>query len=419
MSAAPTSGATAAPFDAAALRAQFPQLDPAAGGAAIAFLDSAATTQKPRAVLDAERGFYERHYGAVARGVYRLSAEATELYEAARGKVARFLGASSPDEIVFVRGTTEAINLVAASWGPANVGEGDEILVTALEHHSNLVPWQLLAERQGARLVVAPLDGRGDVPLEGIERALAGGRVRLVAAAHVSNALGTKLDVARIAGLAHAAGALLLVDGAQSVPRLPLSVADLACDFFAFSGHKAYGPNGIGALWARASILAAMPPYQGGGGMVERVTFERTTYLAAPHRFEAGTPAAPQAHGLGVALEWIERTGRETIHRHEAALLAELCGRLDELSGVRRIGDAQERVGVVSFVVDGVHAHDIGTVLDAAGVAVRAGHHCAQPAMAHFGVPATVRASLGAYSTRDDVDRLIAAVARAVERFAR
>jgi len=419
VSSTPARETTAAALDAEALRTEFPQLDIASGGADVAFLDSAATTQKPRVVLDAERDFYERHYGAVARGVYRLSAEATALYEASRGKVARFLGAGSPEEVVFTRGTTEAINLVAASWGPANLGEGDEILLTGLEHHSNLVPWQLLAERQAARLVVAPLDGRGDVPLEGIERALASGRVRLVAVAHVSNALGTRLDIARIAGLAHAAGAVLLVDGAQSAPRLPLSVAELGCDFFAFSGHKAYGPNGIGALWARRDLLATMPPYQGGGGMVERVTFERTTYLAAPHRFEAGTPAAPQAHGLGAALEWIERVGRRAIHEHESALLEETCRRLDELPGVRRIGDAPERVGVVSFVVDGVHAHDVGTVLDAVGVAVRAGHHCAQPAMAHFDVPATVRASFGAYSTAGDVERLIAAVRRAAERFAR
>ena len=411
--------ALAAPsrYDVVAVRAQFPLL--AASGHALAFLDSAATTQKPAAVLDAEQSFYRESYGAIARGVYRLSAEATQLYEAARGKVARFLGARSAGEIVFVRGTTEAINLVAASWGRANLRAGDEILVTGLEHHSNLVPWQLAAEATGARVVAAPIDGHGDVPLEGIAARLASGRVRLVAVAHVSNSLGTLLPVAEICRMAHAAGAIALVDGAQSAPRLPVDVVELGCDVFVFSGHKAYAPNGIGVLWARSELLAAMPPYQGGGGMIREVTLERTTYAEPPQRFEAGTPAGPQAHALGVALDWIAALGRDAVHAHESRLVERAARELAAIPGVRLIGTPAARVGLVSFVVDGAHGHDVGTVLDAAGVAVRAGHHCAQPVMAAFGVPATVRASFGAYSTDGDVDRLLQATRRAVELLAR
>jgi cysteine desulfurase/selenocysteine lyase len=407
-------------LDVAAVRAEFPLLaGAAASGRPLAYLDSAATTQKPRVVLDELAAFYERHYGAVARGVYRLSAEATGLYEAARRKLARFVGAASPEEVVFVRGTTEAINLVAASWGRANLRPGDEILVTGLEHHSNIVPWQLAAEATGARLAVAPIDERGELPLAGVERALTSGRVRLVAVAHVSNALGTLVPVTEVARLAHAAGAVVLVDGAQSAPRLQVDVAALGCDFFAFSGHKLYGPNGVGVLWGRRELLAAMPPYQGGGGMIERVTFERTTYAPPPQRFEAGTPAAPEAHALGVAAEWLAGKGLATVAAHEAALVELAARRLAETPGVRLIGTPRERVGLVSFVVAGAHAHDVGTVLDAAGVAVRAGHHCAQPAMARFGVPATVRASFGIYNDEEDVERLVAAVAKAGELLAR
>jgi len=404
----------AAALDFAALRREFPLLDrAAAAGRPLVYLDSAATTQKPRAVLDAERDFYERCYGAIARGVYRLSAEATALYEAARGKAARFLGAAAADEVVFVRGTTEAINLVAASWGRANLGPGDEILLTGLEHHSNIVPWQLAAAATGARIVVAPIDDRGEVPLEGVARALGSGRVRMAAVAHVSNALGTVLPVAEITRLAHAAGALVLVDGAQSAPRMPIDVAALGCDFFAFSGHKIYGPNGVGVLWGRRQLLAAMPPYQGGGGMIEEVRFERTTYAPPPQRFEAGTPAGPQAHALGVALEWLAAKDLAAVSAHEEALARGAAERLAALAGVRLIGTPRARAGVVSFVVEGAHAHDVGTVLDAAGVAVRAGHHCAQPAMRAFGVPATARASFGIHNGGDDVDALVAAVERA------
>jgi cysteine desulfurase/selenocysteine lyase len=406
-------------LDVAAARREFPLFDrPDRGGLPVAFLDSAATTQKPRVVLDALEDYYLRSYGAIARGVYRLSAEATARYEAARGRVARYLG-GQPGEVVFVRGTTEAINLVAASWGRANLAAGDEVLLTGLEHHSNIVPWQLAAESTGARLVVAPIDGRGDVPLEGIERALASGRVRMVAVAHVSNALGTLLPIAEIARLAHAAGALVLVDGAQSAPRMPIDVVALGCDFFAFSGHKAYGPNGVGVLWGRGELLAAMPPYQGGGGMIQQVTFERTTYAAPPQRFEAGTPAGPEAHALGVALDWLVAHDLEAVAAHEDALLARAVEALAAIPGVRLIGAPRRRSGVVSFVLDAAHAHDVGTVLDASGVCVRAGHHCAQPAMASFGVPSTVRASFGIYNDVEDVERLVAAVRRAAAMFAR
>jgi len=415
-----TSAATAATLDLAAVRAEFPALAlPGRDGRTVAYLDSAATTQKPEVVLAALREFYAEHYGAIARGVYRWSAEATALYEQARRRVAGYLGASSAEEVVFVRGTTEAINLVAASWGRRNLRPGDEILLSGLEHHSNLVPWQLAAEATGARVVVAPLDDSGDVPLDGIERALASGRVRMVAVAHVSNSLGTRLPVAEIARRAHAAGALVLVDGAQSAPRMAIDVRRLGCDFFAFSGHKTYGPNGVGVLWGRGELLAAMPPYQGGGGMIETVTFERTTFAAPPQRFEAGTPAGPEAHGLGVALEWLAGKDLAAVERHEAELLAAAESRLTAIPAVRLVGTAPQRAGVLSFVVERAHAHDVGTVLDAAGVAVRAGHHCAQPVMSHFGVAATVRASFGIHNGLDDVERLAAAVDRAARLLAR
>lgn len=408
-------------YDAAAVRARFPLLAAADRGETrpLAYLDSAATSQKPDLVLAALDGYYRESYGAIARGVYALSAEATRLYEEARGKVARFLGADGSDEVVFTRGTTESINLVAASWGRANLAPGDEILVTGLEHHSNLVPWQLVAEATGAKIVAAPIDARGDVPLEGIEERLRSGRARVVAVAHVSNALGTLLPVAAIARLAHEAGAILVVDGAQSAPRLPVDVAALGCDAFVFSGHKAYAPNGIGVLWARRELLAAMPPYQGGGGMIREVTLERSTFADPPHRFEAGTPVGPEAHALGVALDWLDALGRVEIAEHEARLVERAARELAALPRVRLIGEPCERVGIVSYVIESTHAHDVGTVLDVENVAVRVGHHCAQPAMAWFGVPATVRASFGVYSTDDEVDRLVRATRRAAELLAR
>jgi len=418
MSEVPVTTAAVDGYDVAAVRAEFPAFEAWSAEGPRAFLDNAATTQKPRVVLAALERAYVARYGAIARGVYRLSAEATEDYEAARGRIARFLGGEA-SEVVFVRGTTEAINLVAASWGGAHLREGDEILVSGLEHHSNLVPWQLVAKATGARLVVAPIDERGELEPGALERGLSSGRVRLVAVAHVSNALGTVLPVVEIVERAHAAGARVLLDAAQSAPRLPLDVRALGCDFLAFSGHKAYGPSGIGALWGRAELLAAMPPYQGGGGMIRTVRFEESTFEDPPRRFEAGTPAGPEAVGLAAALDWLDRLGRERVAAHEDRLLTRAVERLTVIPGVRLIGTARERAGVVSFVLDGVHAHDVGTVLDAEGVAVRAGHHCAQPVMDRFGVPATVRASFGAYNTEQEVDALGEAVERARRLLAR
>jgi cysteine desulfurase/selenocysteine lyase len=400
-----------ATLDVAAVRRRFPALAPE--GEPVVYLDSAATSQKPDLVIEALRRAYSGSYGAIARGVYRWSAEATAAYERARARVARYLGASAPEEVVFVRGTSEAINLVAASWGGANLAAGDEVLATELEHHSNLVPWQLVAERRGARVVAAPVDDRGELDLEALERRLASGRVRMVALAHVSNALGSVLPVARVAALARAAGALTLVDGAQSAPRMPVDVAALGCDFYAFSGHKAYGPNGIGVLWGRRALLQSMPPWQGGGGMIREVAFERTTYEDPPRRFEAGTPAAPEAVALAAALDWLDGLDRQAIDEHERGLVELASRRLDEIPGLRRIGAARQRTGLVSFVLDGIHAHDVGTVLDAEGIAVRVGHHCAQPLMARFGVVATVRASFAVHTTAEEIETLARAVDRA------
>ncbi len=406
-----------APFDVERVRADFPILARRVHGHPLVYLDNAATTQKPRQVLDAVARCWSEHYANVARGVHTLSQEATAAYEAARATVARFIGAPSPSEVVFVRGTTEAINLVAASWGRRHVAAGDEVLVTGLEHHSNIVPWQLLCEERGARLVVAPLDDRGDVIAEEYERRLSP-RTRIVALAHVSNALGTVLPVRRMADLAHAAGAVVVVDGAQGAPHLPVDVAALGCDFYAFSGHKLYGPSGIGALWGRGELLAAMPPYQGGGGMILSVTFAGTEFAPPPQRFEAGTPAIEGAVGLAAAIDYLEGIGRERAAAWEKELLDYAVERLAEVPGLTLIGTPRQRASVVSFALAGAHPHDVGTVLDRHGIAVRAGHHCAQPVMERFGVPATTRVSVGIYNRREEIDALIAAVGEAAELFA-
>jgi cysteine desulfurase/selenocysteine lyase len=411
--------ATATAYDVARVRGQFPLL--AAPGArrdrpALAYLDNAATTQKPEAVLAAMDRFYRERYGPVARGVHRLSAEATGAYEAARARAARFLGAGEAGEIVFVRGTTEAINLVAASFARPRLAPGDEILVTELEHHSNIVPWQLACEATGARLVPVPISESGEVDPDEFSRRL-GPRTRMAAVAQVSNALGTVLPVVELARRAHAAGVPILVDGAQSAPHQPVDVAALGCDFFAFSGHKVYGPTAIGVLWGRRELLAAMPPWQGGGGMIRSVEFERTTYDDPPRRFEAGTPAVVEAIGLAAALDWIDGLGRAAVGAWETALAERARRGLAAIPGVRLIGEARERGPVVSFVVDGIHAHDLGTALDHHGIAVRAGHHCAQPVMRRFGVPASVRASFAAYNEPAEVDRLLAAVEQACRLF--
>lgn len=403
-------------YDLDRVREDFPILSRQVNERPLVYLDNAASTQKPRAVLDALAGCYGGYYSNVERGVHTLSQLSTEAREQARETVRRFLGAERADEIVFVRGTTEAINLVACSWGGQSLGPHDEILITGLEHHSNLVPWQALCERQGARLRVAPLDDRGEVILEEFERLLSD-RTRMVAVAHVSNALGTINPVREMADLAHRRGALVLVDGAQGVPHLQVDVRALGCDFYAFSGHKVYGPSGIGALYGRADLLAAMPPWQTGGGMVHAVTFEKTTFAPPPHRFEAGTPFIEGAIALGAALDYVERIGLPAIAAWESELLAHATERLQEIRGLRMIGTARHKAAVASFAMEGIHPHDVGTILDQEGIAVRAGHHCAQPVMARFGVPATTRASFGLYNRMEDVDALIAALHRAREIF--
>jgi len=393
-------------FDVQRIRKDFPILDQEVNGRPLAYLDNAATAQKPRAVIETLVRFYERDNGAVHRAVHRLGERSTEAYEGARRTVARFLGAADPSEVVFVRGTTEGINLVAGSWGPENVGSGDEILVTQMEHHSNIVPWQLLCQRVGARLRVLPVEDDGALAMGELD-ALLSPRTKLVAVSHVSNVLGTLAPVREIAERAHAVGALVAVDGAQSVPHLPVDVGALGCDFFAFSGHKVFGPTGIGALWARRELLDAMPPWQGGGGMIASVRFEETTFAPSPGRFEAGTPNAADAAGLAAALDYVESVGRERIAAWEKELLVYAQEQMANVPGLRILGTAPGKASVISFVMEGVHAHDLGTILDTEGVAVRAGHHCAQPLMERFGLTATARASLALYNTREDVDALV------------
>lgn len=396
-------------------RADFPGMRTGTGGD-WHYLDTAATAQKPQVVLDAVARAMGQDYATVHRGVYARSANMTLAYEAARRRVARFIGAASDQEIVFVRGATEGINLVASSWGNANIGAGDRILLSLLEHHSNIVPWQLLAERVGAHIDVLPLTGDGRIDLDAMAAMIRPGH-KLVALAHVSNVLGSVLDVRRASDIAHDVGAKILIDGCQAVPRLPVDVQALDCDFYVFSAHKLYGPTGIGVLWARQELLDAMPPYQGGGSMIDRVTFEKTTYAPAPTRFEAGTPAIVEALGLHAAIDYVEGIGLDVIHAHEAALLREARDALSALNSVRLFGP-EDSAGILSFEVEGVHPHDVGTILDEEGVAIRAGHHCAQPLMAHLGVPATARASFGIYSDSSDVEALVKGIERVRKIFA-
>lgn len=379
------------------------------------YLDTAATAQKPQAVIDAIASGYGERYATVHRGVYTRSAEMTLAYEAARGRVAAFIGAASESEIVFTRGATEAINLVANSWGNGEIGAGDRIMLSQLEHHSNIVPWQLLAERVGAEIDVAPLTEEGLIDLDAMESMLTE-RHKLVALAHVSNVLGSKLNVRRAADLAHDVGAKLLLDGCQAVPRMTVDVAALDCDFYVFSAHKLYGPTGIGVLWARSDILDAMPPWEGGGSMIDKVTFERTTYAPAPQRFEAGTPHIVGALGLHAAIDYVSAIGLDAIHVQETALVAEARDALSQINSVRLFGP-EDSAGIVSFGIEGVHPHDIGTILDEEGVAIRAGHHCAQPLMSYLGVDATARASFGVYNNRDDVAALVQGIERVTRIF--
>jgi cysteine desulfurase/selenocysteine lyase len=414
VSAAGESLAPSAGCDALTIRADFPILSTRRAGKRLVYLDSASSAQKPRAVLDAIENCYATSYANVHRGVYELSETATRAYESVRGLTGRFIGASDRREIVFTKNVTEAINLVATSWGRSNLSSGDEILVSEMEHHANIVPWQLLCEQLGAVLRVAPITDRGEIDVEAFEAALTP-RTKLVAIAHVSNVLGTVNPIRELCSLAHEHGALVLVDGAQGVPHLPVDVRELGCDFYGFTAHKLFGPTGVGVLWGRLSLLDAMPPYQGGGGMIESVSFEGTSYAEAPYRFEAGTPNIAGVAGLGAAIEYVNAIGLDAISKCEHELLGYANERLAEIEGLRIIGTAPHKVGVISMVLDYAHPHDIATVLDTEGVAVRAGHHCAQPLMRRYGVPATARASFSMYNTREDVDRLVLALQKVRE----
>jgi len=402
------------PLDVARVRRDFPIFGRTVRGKPLVYLDNANSTQKPRSVIETERRFYETGYANVHRGVYLLSQEATEAYDRARARAARFIGAASPNEIVFVRGTTEAINLVAASWGRRSLGPGDEVLVSGMEHHSGIVPWQLVCEERGAALRVIPVTDDGELDLEAAE-GLFSPRTRIVSLIHVSNALGTVNPVEAIVALARERGVPVLLDGAQAISHGPVDVQALGCDFYAFSGHKLFGPTGIGVLWGRESLLDAMPPYQGGGNMIHTVTFEKTTFAPLPFKFEAGTVHIAGALGLHAAMDYVSSLSWPAIEAYERTLVERMLARLAEVEGVRLLGAPRRRVGVVSLNLDGVHPHDAGTVLDSEGIAIRAGHHCAQPLMARFGVPAAIRASLSFYNTPEDCDALASGLRKAIE----
>ena len=403
-------------FDVEAMREQFPILTVRPYGKPLAYLDSAATSQKPQAVIDAMSRFFSRDNANVHRGVHYLSERATEAYEGARVKAQGFLNASEVEEIVFTSGTTGAINLVAETYGAAHLGEGDEVLITEMEHHSNIVPWQMLCERTGAQLRVAPISDTGELLVDEL-KALIGERTKLVAITHVSNVLGTVNPIREVTEIAHAAGARVLVDGAQAAPHLPIDVQALGCDFYALSGHKMYGPTGIGVLYGRRELLEEMPPYQGGGDMILSVSFEKTVYNNAPYKFEAGTPNLVGVVGLGVAIDFLTGLDREALAAHEHDLLAYGTEALLLVPGIRLVGTAPAKQSILSFVLDGVHPHDIGTILDREGVAIRTGHHCAQPLLSRLGLSATARASLACYSTRAEIDALVAGLETVQEAF--
>lgn len=403
-------------FDIEKIRSDFPILGRKVYDRPLVYLDNAATTQKPRCVVDAMSEEYFSVNANVHRGVHFLSQQATDLHEAARERVARFIGAASSSEIVFTRGTTESLNLVASSFSEAFLREGDEVLLTVMEHHSNIVPWQLVRERKGIVLKVIPINDAGEVDLEAYEK-LFTPRTRLVAVTHVSNVLGTVNPVKQMAAVAHAHGARILVDGAQSVPHFSVNVQDIDCDFLTFSGHKVYGPTGIGVLYGKEELLDRMPPYQGGGEMISRVTFEHTTFERLPFKFEAGTPDYVGAHGLGVALDYVEQLGMENIHLHERELTRYAMEQLSLIPGMRLFGTAAEKDAVVAFTVGDIHPLDLGTLLDRLGIALRTGHHCAQPLMARFGVESMARASFALYTTRAEIDALVSAIDRVRKMF--
>lgn len=409
-------GSRARRFDVAGIRADFPILHEKVRGKNLVYLDNAATSQKPQAVIDAVSRYYAEQNSNIHRGVHYLSEKATQDYEAVRSRIQHFIHARDSREIIFARGTTEGINLVAATYGRANVRQGDEVLVTALEHHSNIVPWQLLCEEKGAKLRVAPINDAGEVRLEEFERLL-GDKTKLVAIAHVSNALGTVNPVKRMIHLAHSKGIPVLVDGAQAVPHAKVDVVDLNCDFYVFSGHKMFGPTGIGVLYGKSDLLSNMPPYQGGGDMIKSVTFEKTIYNDLPYKFEAGTPNIGGTMGLGAAVDYLNRLDWELITLHERELLEYATKAVSQIPRVRVIGTAKEKASVLSFVLEGVHPHDIGTILDQEAIAVRTGHHCAQPVMDRFNIPATVRASFAFYNTTEEVDALGGGLQKVIEVF--
>ncbi len=403
-------------FDVEAARRQFPILTRMVHGKPLAYLDNGASAQRAQCVIDAVDDYERRHHANIHRGVHTLSQEATALYESARDRVARFINARSRSEIIFVRGTTEAINLVAQSYARPMLRTGDEVLITHLEHHANIVPWQMVCEQTGATLIVAPMDARGEVHLDAVV-SLMNARTKILACAHVSNALGTILPVRRIVAAAKARGITTLIDGAQAISHMPVDVQELGCDFYAFSGHKMYGPTGVGVLYGREQLLDRMPPWQGGGEMILSVTFAKTTYNALPNKFEAGTPNISGGIGLGAAVDFLSGMDLDAAHAHEEALLRHATATLNKIHGLRIVGTAPEKASLVSFVVDGVHPHDLGTILDEDGIAVRTGHHCAMPVMDFFKVPATARASFAFYNTFDEIDRLAAGIERARKMF--
>jgi cysteine desulfurase/selenocysteine lyase len=404
------------PLDVEALRRDFPILSRKVHGKPLVYLDNAATTQKPTVVIEAPADMYRNAYGNIHRGVHELSVAATDAYEAAREKARAFVNAAEAREIVFVRGTTEGINLVAQTFGRQRVGEGDEVVITALEHHSNIVPWQMVCEEKKAHLKVIPIDRTGEVKVDELERLLTP-RTRIVSVAHVSNALGTLVPVQRIVEIAHSRGIPVLIDGAQAVPRLAVDVRAIGADFYTFSSHKMYGSTGVGVLYGRAELLEEMPPYQGGGDMISSVTFEKTTWNVLPYKFEAGTPNIAGAVGFGAAVDYLSAIGIENVTAHEEELLAHATRELSALAGLKVIGTAREKIGVLSFTLDGVHPHDVGTVLDQEGIAIRTGHHCAQPVMEFFGIPATARASLALYNTRGEIDALTEGIRKVLRMF--
>jgi cysteine desulfurase/selenocysteine lyase len=395
------------PFDVRKIREDFPILRRRVHGKPLVYLDNAATAQKPQAVLDALMRYYVEECSNIHRGVHHLSEIATADYESARGRIQRFINAAEAREVIFVRGSTEGINLVAQSYGRKHVGKGDEVLITTMEHHSNIVPWQMLCEEKGARLRVAPINDAGELELDALEKCL-NPRTRIVSLVHVSNTLGTINPVKEVVALARRHGAAVLIDGAQAAPHIAIDVRDLDCDFYVFSGHKVFGPTGIGVLYGKAALLEAMDPYQGGGDMISSVTFEKTLYNVLPHKFEAGTPHIAGGIGLGAAIDYVSGLGLDRIQAYEHDLLGYAAKAIGAVPGIRPIGVAREKASVIAFVLDDIHPHDIGTVLDQEGIAIRTGHHCTQPLMKRFGVPATARASLAFYNTREEIDALVA-----------